>query len=555
MRRSQQVILLAISLVLFWWPQARAAEPDAVAQDEQLLKSANVRTDGPTLLEFFRKRTLTDDTRKRIQDLIQKLGDDSFHVRERASADLVGFGTVAGPFLRQATKETSDLEVIRRAEACLEQIGGGTSVAVPAAAARLLAVRKPADTVPVLLAYLPFADSDTVADEIRSALTAVAVRDGKPDPTLLAALTNGLALRRAVAAEALWRAGAADAKPAVRKLLQDPEPLVRLRVSLMLARAREKDAVPMLIDLLARLPQADVWQVEDFLNALAEDKGPAVSLGVDEASRKKCRDAWADWWRDNGSKVDLAKLDKAPPQMGYTIVVLLDAGRVIELGRDRKPRWQIEGLGFPLDVQMLPSDRLLIAEQSSNRVTERDHKGQILWEKKVEAPIMAQRLPNGNTLVATQLQIVETDRAVKEVFTHNSANGEFIMRVQKLRNGDLAYVLSDGNQSRFVRLSPAGKELQTFPVQVRTSGGRIEVLPNGNLLVPELNNNRVVELGKDGKPVWQAAVQQPIAAVRLANGNTLITSMNQQRAVEIDRQGKEVWEYKSDTRVTRAYRR
>jgi len=168
---------------------------------------------------------------------------------------------------------------------------------------------------------------------------------------------------------------------------------------------------------------------------------------------------------------------------------------------------------------------------------------------------MAQRLPNGNTLIATQMQITEVNREGKQVFSHTPANGEFIMRVQKLRNGDLAYVLSDGNLSRFVRVDAARKELQSFPVQVRTSGGRIEVLPNGNVLVPELNNNRVVELDKDGKVVWQAAVQQPIAAIRLASGNTLVTSMNQQRAVEIDRQGKEVWEYKTDTRVTRAYRR
>jgi hypothetical protein len=55
--------------------------------------------------------------------------------------------------------------------------------------------------------------------------------------------------------------------------------------------------------------------------------------------------------------------------------------------------------------------------------------------------------------------------------------------------------------------------------------------------------------------VWQVPFNQPIAAVRLANGNTLVTSYNQKRAVELDRAGKEVWEYKTDTRVTRAFRR
>ena len=48
---------------------------------------------------------------------------------------------------------------------------------------------------------------------------------------------------------------------------------------------------------------------------------------------------------------------------------------------------------------------------------------------------------------------------------------------------------------------------------------------------------------------------RPIAAVRLANGNTLVAFMNETRVVELDREGKEVWEHKTDTRVTRAWRR
>src|SRR5262249_13169644 len=144
-------------------------------------------------------------------------------------------------------------------------------------------------------------------------LAALAVREGKTEPVLIAALADKLPLRRAAAAEALWRSGAVDAKPAVRKLLQDPEPVVRARVGLTLARAKEKEAIPILIELLARLAQNDARQVEDFLYAIAAEQAPAVSLGTDEESRKKCRDAWAAWWRDHGAKLDLAKLDKAPP--------------------------------------------------------------------------------------------------------------------------------------------------------------------------------------------------------------------------------------------------
>ena len=63
----------------------------------------------------------------------------------------------------------------------------------------------------------------------------------------------------------------------------------------------------------------------------------------------------------------------------HTVVVLLDKGAVMELDRDNKPLWRIEGVQFPLDVQALPGDRVLLAEQAANKVTERDHKGKVVW--------------------------------------------------------------------------------------------------------------------------------------------------------------------------------
>src|SRR5437763_827931 len=84
----------------------------------------------------------------------------------------------------------------------------------------------------------------TRADEARLALAAVAVKDGKPDPAIVAALSDKSPLLRGSAAEVLTRAGVASQKEAVRALLKDPEPSVRLRVGLTLARARDKEAMP-----------------------------------------------------------------------------------------------------------------------------------------------------------------------------------------------------------------------------------------------------------------------------------------------------------------------
>jgi HEAT repeat protein len=537
--------------VLLFVPAAGAQHPES--SDERLLRDARQATDDASLLDFFRKRTLDQAGQTRVQTLVRQLGDNSFRAREDACTELIRLGLVAVPFLRQAVK-SPDIEVVRRAEECLRHIEEKDSrVGLPVAAARLLEARKPAGAAEVLINFLPFAENDAVTEEVEAALGAVAVRDGKPDASLTAALHDPLPVKRAVAAEVLCRAGAAEQRAEVRKLLHDPDLNVRLRAAVALASHKERDAIPVLIDLLAELPQEKGWQAEDVLLRLAAGQAPQATLGRDQAARRQCRDAWAAWWRAHAGEADLARLEGGGRLLGYTLIVLLNAGQVLELGPDNKPRLQIDGLSLPLDVQILPDDHILAAEHNANRVTERDRRGQVVWEKRVQSPIVAQRLPNGNTFIATQDQLLEVDKNGQEVFSYARPDGNSFMKAQKLPNGEIACVVFQPR--KFLRLDAKGRELQSFPVNVATFGGRIDVLPGGRVLVPEKNNDRVVEYDAQGKVLWQVSFQQPVAAVRLPNGNTLVTSFNQNRAVELDRSGKEVWEYRAETRVTRAFRR
>jgi outer membrane protein assembly factor BamB len=554
--RTLPLCVVALALVA---GAARPADKDPGADDERTLKQAGVATDDAGLLQFFRKQSPNEDE---IRALIKKLDDDDFDVRVQAAKDLVLLGSVAEPFLREAVK-TGSAEVKRSAEECLQKIGGaGPSAAVMSAAARLLARRKPAGSAEVLLAYAPRMTGEAGADDVLAALAAVAVRDGKPEPVLVKALEDKSPGRRAAAAVALARGGARDALPAVRKLLQDADTSVRLRTALALVALKESEAVGALIDLLAVLPRAQHGPIDDVLYRLAEEKAPDGLKADDEAARKKYRDAWADWWKKSADTTDLAKLTEAGTFLGYTMVVMLDAGRVLEMDKDGKTRWQVEGLEFPLDAQRLPGDRVLVAEHKGNRVTERDRKGTVLWEKRVDGPIMAQRLPNGHTFIATRMQLLEVDRAGKEVFSQaRGPQDDLLMRARKLANGDIALVVATagalpaGAGVEFVRLDASGKQVSRFAVGMMTSGGRVEVLPNGHVLAPLRETNKVVEYDAAGKVVWEAEFPQPVAAVRLANGHTVVTSYQDKRAVELDAAGKQVWEYKANERVTRAWRR
>ncbi|HZU34652.1 MAG TPA: HEAT repeat domain-containing protein [Gemmataceae bacterium] len=533
--------------------------PTPAAADEAILKAAHIGTDDASLLRYFRERSAVRASEAQIDRWIEELGDDSFFVREKASAKLAALGNAAAPALRRAL-DSDDPEVVHRARKGLAAIQDLSSTRVPCAAAHILRQRRPAGTAMVLLNYLPSASSELVLSEVRRTLAALAVRNGQPNSHLVEALTDASAQRRAAAAVALCEGGASAALPAVHGLLKDPDPAVRRDVALALVQRGERAAVPVLIDTLAQAAPPDARRTEEVLFRLGEDDSPDVGIGEDAQSRQASREAWAAWWKKHSAGIDLGKLHRPPQKLGYTMVVLLDGNAIMELDRDgQTSRWRMSGLEMPLDAQKLPGPRVLVAEQRGNRVTERSTvNGAIRWEYSIPRPLVAQRLKNGHTFIATGNQIsgrvVEIDRGGNEVFSRDFDTA--LLRAVKLPDGGFACVFSNATSGRYVRFDADGKESQSFPVEIHTAGGRIDVMPNGHVLVPEVHGNRVVEYTATGKEVWQTTFDQPVAAIRLPNGHTLVTSMSADiGAVELDKAGKHVWQYKSESRVTRAWRR
>ena len=100
------------------------------------------------------------------------------------------------------------------------------------------------------------------------------------------------------------------------------------------------------------------------------------------------------------------------------------------------------------------------------------------------------------------------------------------------------------NVGTCVWLDATGKETKSFAAGPIAYNG-MDALPNGRVLIAQINNNKVVEYDGDGKIVWEATVQQPTSAVRLPNGNTLVACQGPGQLVELDRGGKVVWEHKT----------
>jgi hypothetical protein len=540
--RLLSVLAAALALFLLVSGSFPAEEP-AASYDERLLKDAGVAIDDAGLLDFFRKRTLSEAEQARIAQTVAKLGDRSFAAREKACADLVGLGRMARPYLKPALQDR-DPEVARRAERCLTQIESTAGTVVPLAVARLLAVRKPAGATTVILNYLPLADDELLEAELLVTLAAVAFAGGKADAALVAALNDAAPARRGAAALLLGQSGSAAERAAARKLLDDPQPRVRLQAAEGLARGGDKEAIPVLIGLLGEAPLPVAWPAEELLCRIAGEAAPRAWLrGGSETERRVVQGAWTDWWRQHRDKIELARLDIDRRLLGVTLICACDGynqgkGKVWEVGPDGKTRWEINNANYPVDAQWLPGNRVLLAEQSGHKVTERDVTGKVLWEYAVRDSLVAcQRLANGNTFLATYSQLLEVTPDGKTVFSH-APSSTTVYAAQKLSAGRFAYLGADGV---LVELDDKGKELKKVKLEPAPTGlVKFEALPGGRYLVGRAE--KIVELDETGKVIWECSFANANSVKRLPNGNLVAGSYPQRRVAEIDRSGKIVWQ-------------
>jgi HEAT repeat protein len=541
-------------------PHSALAAEDTAALDDQFLRAARVKTDAAGLLDFFQKRSLTPAQQAQLRLTLRQLGNPNFRTRSRASLDLIAQGTPVRPMLRSLLKDP-DLEVARRAEFCLEEINRRPDAdpAVASAAVRLLALRKPAGTMETLLAYAPFNDDDGVEEELLTALKKLGLRTGKADPSLGPLLHDTNPARRAAAAFVLGRSSHAAEREGVRSLLTDADPRVRLRAAQGLVAGKDKGAVPTLIALLGDAPLLVTWKAEELLYRMAGDRAPSGSLGDGSpTARQKYRDLWAEWWRRFEPRVDLARLEEGPQYLGLTLLAELNNNRVVEYGPDGKVRWkldQAQGIMGPMDAQMLPGGRVLIAEYQGQRVTERDLQGKVHWSKQVQAnPITCQRLPNGNTFIATHQNVLEVTRDGREVYNRNIAGGGLLFAAQKLANGRIICIANPATVQEVE--ASTGRVQHSFQLGNNLGGWcGIEGLRNGRYLVAVLNTGKVMEVDAAGKIFWECTVQGASFATRLPNGHTLVSSLMNRKVVEVDRAGKTVKEIPTDGQPWRVHRR
>ena len=532
--------------------------------DIETIKSAGYTEDAKSLTGFFTSHTVTEADRGRITAQIKKLGDDVFEIREAASNELSKSGVPAIALLKAAAAaKEADPEIVRRCDLALKIIEKVPTRSLAAASARLLAKEKADGIVDVLLNYLPLAEDESVSDEIRNSLAALAVRDGKPEAALDAALASKDVVRRGAAAEAFARTGDKTSRARMKELLKkDPDNEVKFLIALALVSdARDKEVVPDVIKLMADVPTERGWRAEELLYRIAGEDGPAISLGAEPGSREKARDEWKKWWDANEKKVDLAKLDQES-SFGLTIICEMSIrgqqnGRVVAMGGDGKERWSVKNTFMPMDAIPLPGKKILIAEHNRNRIVEREIDGtKEIWSENINQPVNVGRLPTGVTWAVGRSQIIEWERgdkgAKKQQFTFIRNEGDIVAGV-RLKTGE--YVLLTQNQ-QLLKLDRNGAIVKSHNVSGNGVNyySTVDVLPSGKILCTLMTNITEFDL-ETGKAGWTVNFPNATSAVRLRNGNTLVAVQNTGRVVELDKDGKQTkFEYKATDTAFRPFR-
>ncbi len=540
---------------------AQSAGDNDWSADEAVLREQKLPTNGPALLQILRERTPSPQTAEQFHKHVARLKAAPYGERVKATAELVKMGPLVRPLLESLLLEGKlDAETDSRLRHVLEHFSAEKDIAAVSSAARLLVRDKPADSLPVLLDFVPHATNEFVRQEVQRAINATALVGKEPAPLLVDALKDANPARRAAAAEALVRVAGKDK---IEPLMKDAHPLVRYQIGLALVEKNDKAGLPLLIQAVADMPPDAVEFALDLLYRAAGENAPTVCY-EGKKNAAACSAAWTKWHDKHHATLDLAK-QLAKTDLGFTIVTTMAVGakaikanaknQIFELGPGNVRRWEFDGPRYPLDVQILGPDRLLVAEYLDNRVTERDFKGNVLKTFPARMASGCQRLPNGHTFIVSRLGLQIVDRDGKETFTWMPQPFN-ISAAYRLRNGQIAVATTDG---RCRLLDPQGKELKSFQIgPIYVMGGSIEVLPNGRILAPQYTSNSVVEFDWSGAKLWQAQVaNRPTTASRLANGSTLVTcgATMPGRVLEIDKNGTEVWSHVVDGRAVRARRR
>ncbi len=145
-------------------------------------------------------------------------------------------------------------------------------------------------------------------------------------------------------------------------------------------------------------------------------------------------------------------------------------------------------------------------------------------------------------LVSGVAMLVTPVLAADEIVWEYSTGLDYPSAADRLTNGNT--LISDSINNRVIEVDPLGNIVWEYNTGLNLPVDA-ERLPDGNTLIADAENNRVIEVNPVGNIVWEysAGLYYVYDVERLSNGNTLITNLFDLGLIEVDPAGNIVWEY------------
>jgi hypothetical protein len=210
-------------------------------------------------------------------------------------------------------------------------------------------------------------------------------------------------------------------------------------------------------------------------------------------------------------------------------VLAADRGKVVILSANGEIEWETANPFVCHDISLLPNGNVLYPT-NERTVVEMTPDHQIVWKHEAKP---------------------------KEGYTGKIEIHGF----QRLRNGNT--LISETGNLRLIEVNRQNEIVKEIPLQVDHPNSHRDTrlarkLDNGNYLVCHEGDGTVREYDSQGKVVWSYALDlngrprspghgpeghgtEVFGAIRLPNGNTMIAGGNNNRVLEVSREGKIVW--------------
>lgn len=187
----------------------------------------------------------------------------------------------------------------------------------------------------------------------------------------------------------------------------------------------------------------------------------------------------------------------------------------------------------------------LVSLNGASKAVELDSSGKVVWSyDKLGSIESSVRTNNGDTIVtdssSSRIVHISNGGNVKTLGTSTFISAlKSPMWVDSIDGQNV--LITDNGANKIAEYNGTN---QVWSYSTGLSRPRSAIyLNNGNILIADTGNRRVIEINKAGNIVWSfdKSMDKPVHAIRTATGNTLITDLGYSRIIEVDYTGKVVW--------------